>query len=164
MMCLRLSYTNQCFSCRPFFLSINRFERKKNIGLALLAFALMRRHHESNERKMKLIVAGMHVPLPAFVSMKNIKFQTQADNGFFAGGYDKRLKENHDYLEELKQLSEDEGIMDHVVFLPSCSTEKRDELLATCLCLVYTPTVSCANPMLLKSNIYKRKPLFMQSL
>lgn len=97
----------------PFFLSINRFERKKNIGLALSAFALLLHHHEYEGRKLKLVIAG---------------------------GYDERLKENHDYLEELKQLSEESGLVEHVEFLPSCSTEKRDELLATCLCLLYTPT------------------------
>ena len=75
----------------------------------------------------------------------NDKFLSTLIVIFFAGGYDERLKENREYLEELRLLSEDKGIKEHVVFLPSCSTEKRDELLATCLCLLYTPTVSTAN-------------------
>lgn len=103
------------------FLSINRFERKKNIGLAISAFSLLLHHVKSKGRsqddgsgeKLKLVVAG---------------------------GYDERLKENHDYLLELKHLTEEKGITDHVVFMPSCSTTERDKLLAMCLCLIYTPT------------------------
>lgn len=99
----------------PFFLSINRFERKKNIGLALSAFQLLVHQNQdgSSHGRLKLVIAG---------------------------GYDERLKENQEYLKELKDLSEERGIKDYVVFMPSCSTEKRDELLATCLCLIYTPT------------------------
>lgn len=57
-----------------------------------------------------------------------------------AGGYDERLKENRDYLLELQHLTVEKGISEHTVFLPSCSTAQRDQLLATCRCLIYTPT------------------------
>ncbi|MCO5573387.1 hypothetical protein L7F22_027157 [Adiantum nelumboides] len=104
-----------------FFLSINRFERKKNIGLAILAFSLLLDHLKKDKQTQG---GGSHGRLKLVI----------------AGGYDARLKENHDYMRELIDLTETNKIKDHVVFMPSCSTEKRDELLATCLCLTYTPT------------------------
>ncbi|ESQ27243.1 hypothetical protein EUTSA_v10019736mg [Eutrema salsugineum] len=56
------------------------------------------------------------------------------------GGYDERLKENVEYLEELKSLAEKEGVSDRVNFITSCSTGERNELLSSCLCVLYTPT------------------------
>ena len=58
-----------------------------------------------------------------------------------AGGYDKRLRENVDYLEELKDLAQREGISDRVNFITSCSTSERNALLSECLCVLYTPKV-----------------------
>ncbi|KAI5066902.1 hypothetical protein GOP47_0017430 [Adiantum capillus-veneris] len=109
----------------PFFLSINRFERKKNIGLSIKAFGLLL---DSNNQKQ-----GDSSQKQGGSSYRRLKL-------VIAGGYDIRLKENRDYMRELMDLTEEKGIKDHVVFMPSCSTEKRDELLATCLCLIYTPT------------------------
>ena len=60
----------------------------------------------------------------------------------FLGGYDKRLKENVDYLEELKRLAVTEGVSGQVKFVTSCSTSERNELLSNCLCVLYTPKVS----------------------
>lgn len=60
---------------------------------------------------------------------------------FTAGGYDKRLRENVEYLEELKNLAEKEGVSDRVKFLTSCSTSERNALLSECLCVLYTPKV-----------------------
>jgi alpha-1,3/alpha-1,6-mannosyltransferase len=57
------------------------------------------------------------------------------------GGYDKRLKENVDYLEELKRLAVTEGVSGQVKFVTSCSTSERNELLSNCLCVLYTPKV-----------------------
>lgn len=59
------------------FLSINRFERKKNLSLALRAYA--------KYRETLLAVPGG---------------QTQI---VLAGGYDRRLRENVEYLQELKR-------------------------------------------------------------
>jgi|TARA_B100001540_G_C15516079_1_gene510330 alpha-1,3/alpha-1,6-mannosyltransferase len=59
------------------FLSINRFERKKNLNLALRAYALFRKNTAaSGSSKSRLVIAG---------------------------GYDERLKENVVYLSELKR-------------------------------------------------------------
>lgn len=60
-----------------FFLSINRFERKKNLELALKAFA----HFRLSPRKC----AADRVML------------------VLAGGFDKRLKENVEYFKQLKR-------------------------------------------------------------
>ncbi|KAJ3696487.1 hypothetical protein LUZ61_000192 [Rhynchospora tenuis] len=94
------------------FLSINRFERKKNLQLAISAFALFRSFGGSDVSDATLTIAG---------------------------GYDKRLKENVEYLEELKWLAQTEGVSDQVSFITSCSTAERNELLSNCLCVLYTP-------------------------
>ena len=60
------------------FLSINRFERKKNLDLAIKAFKNLIQKLDSNDRKrVHLIIAG---------------------------GYDDRVQENVDYFQELNQL------------------------------------------------------------
>eukprot|EP00249_Psilotum_nudum_P014200 c24717_g1_i1 orf=146-1396(-) len=102
-------------------LSINRFERKKNIDLAIAAFSLLCHHLSETEA-----VGGSSV---SDFSLKLV----------VAGGYDERLRENREYLQELKHLAEEKGVTEHVVFLPSCSTAERDALLAACVCVVYTP-------------------------
>ncbi|CAK9217262.1 unnamed protein product [Sphagnum jensenii] len=101
------------------FLSINRFERKKNIGLAISAFASLLRKQENISKGMS--IPGQDVRL------------------VIAGGYDQRLTENWEYLQELKSLALQQGVGDQVVFVPSCSTLQRNTLLAACLCVIYTP-------------------------
>lgn len=103
----------------PFFLSINRFERKKNIGLAISAFARVRDHVNENGRPDG----------------------TEADVRLvIAGGYDELLAENREHLQELKKLAAEKGILDRVDFEPSCSTSRKNALLASCICVIYTPT------------------------
>ncbi|KAL8505690.1 hypothetical protein ACS0TY_016790 [Phlomoides rotata] len=99
------------------FLSINRFERKKNIELAISAFAMLYSSQEDfvqcdNKNELSLIVAG---------------------------GFDKRLRENVEYLEELKNLAEKEGVSHQVRFVTSCPTSERNTLLSQCVCVLYTP-------------------------
>lgn len=105
----------------PKFLSINRFERKKNIELAISAFAMLLSKQVSEGSWEKVANPELDISL------------------VIAGGFDKRLKENREYLEELKDTASREGVSDKVVFLPSCSTAQRDALLSECLCVVYTP-------------------------
>ncbi|KAK9199086.1 hypothetical protein WN944_014273 [Citrus x changshan-huyou] len=54
-------------------------------------------------------------------------------------GYDKRLRENVECLEELKSLAERNGVSDRVNFITSCSTAERNALLSECLCVLCTP-------------------------
>lgn len=99
-------------------LSINRFERKKNIDLAISAFSLLRKgEHDGFEGRLNLDQVSLTI----------------------AGGFDKRLRENVEYLEELKDLAEREGVSGQVNFITSCSTSERNELLSQCLCVLYTP-------------------------
>ena len=95
------------FTC----LSINRYERKKNIGLAIESFAKVVQSSSSND--LKLIVAG---------------------------GYDHRVEENKEYYKELVLLAEDNGISSKVEFLKSPPDEEKVTLLKTSDCLIYTPS------------------------
>lgn len=61
------------------------------------------------------------------------------------GGFDKRLKENVEYLQELQILAEREGVSDRVKFVTSCSTAERNALLSECICVLYTPKVMHRN-------------------
>ncbi|TKY49184.1 Alpha-1,3/1,6-mannosyltransferase ALG2 [Spatholobus suberectus] len=107
---------NEPSSFKLNFLSINRFERKKNIQLAISAFAML--HSPEGVLKHKDITnASLTI----------------------AGGFDKRLKENVEYLEELKDLAEKEGVSNKIRFITSCSTAERNALLSECLCVLYTP-------------------------
>ncbi|XP_052178876.1 uncharacterized protein LOC127792428 isoform X4 [Diospyros lotus] len=99
------------------FLSINRFERKKNIELAISAFAML--HTLEDDAPQTHNVADVTLTV--------------------VGGFDKRLKENVEYLEELKTLAEREGVSHQVYFMTSCSTADRNALLSDCLCVLYTP-------------------------
>ncbi|TYI96215.1 hypothetical protein E1A91_D01G055600v1 [Gossypium mustelinum] len=100
------------------FLSINRFERKKNIELAVSAFAMLRTLDGNVDRGSNFADADLTI----------------------AGGFDKRLRENVEYLDELKSLAERNGVAGQVNFVTSCSTAERNSLLSECLCVLYTPT------------------------
>lgn len=118
-----------CVEDQRFLLSINRFERKKDIDLALTAFSLLL-HSDTNARRHLLVIAG---------------------------GYDKRVKENIEYLDELQKLATKFRIphatvfpgdswsklkMEKVkiLFLPSVCSELKEFLLARASALLYTPT------------------------
>lgn len=96
-------------------LSVNRYERKKNIQLAIEALA---------EFKQQL---GTEV-----------KFQPKL---IHAGGYDERLPENREHYAELVELAKQRGVSDDVIFLRSISDETKRQLLREVACaVVYTPT------------------------
>ncbi|KAK9116028.1 hypothetical protein Sjap_014975 [Stephania japonica] len=99
------------------FLSINRFERKKNIGLAISSLAKLLALEGDTLQNSELGKVSLTI----------------------AGGFDKRLRENVEYLEELKSLAEKEGVSDRINYVTSCSTAERNKLLSQCLCVLYTP-------------------------
>lgn len=99
------------------FLSINRYERKKNIELAISAFVMLHTLESNAPQSHNLAEASLTV----------------------VGGFDPRLRENVEYLAELKLLAEREGVSHRVNFITSCSTAERNILLAKCLCVLYTP-------------------------
>lgn len=107
---VRLTRTRMCI------VSINRFERKKNLPLALRAFAELRGRVNSEDReKLHLIVAG---------------------------GFDPRLTENVDHHLELVSLAHDELNLprDTVTFLRSFTNTEKQILLRGATVVVYTPT------------------------
>ncbi|KAJ3174821.1 hypothetical protein HK101_010820 [Irineochytrium annulatum] len=113
---------------KQIFLSINRFERKKNIPLALKSFAKLSKLLPSEFPGLQLVIAG---------------------------GYDPRNQENLSHLSELKALAEELGLATgvlhsshpppdpgvNVLFLPSFTNAQRTYLLRKALLLLYTPSM-----------------------
>ncbi|XKL64177.1 hypothetical protein PGB90_004263 [Kerria lacca] len=96
-----------------YFLSINRYERKKNISIAIEAFTLLLDKLNSNLRSsLKLIIAG---------------------------GYDLIVEENIEYFKELKQLVENLKINEKVIFLKSPTEAEKIKLIKNCEAVLYTP-------------------------
>lgn len=97
------------------FLSINRYERKKNLPLALKAFSVLKNQISNHEnRSVRLIMAG---------------------------GYDSRVTENLEHFSELTNLADDLGLsVDDVTFLKSPSDVEKLRLLKTSFALLYTPS------------------------
>ncbi|KAH8740500.1 ALG-2 like mannosyltransferase [Cryptosporidium ryanae] len=110
---------------KPFFLSINRYQRKKNIELAINAFSVLRDQFNTNEKFILII----------------------------AGGYDKRVSENLEYFQELVCLASSLGFNIYIdndciestkscfsiVFMRSISDKLRWTLLKKSIGLIYTP-------------------------
>lgn len=106
-------------------LSINRFERKKDVGLGIRAYTGL----SSEERQGTRLI--------------------------LAGGYDNRVKENVEYHEELVQLAEQSGLVTataktvpsalgvpdnvDVLFLLSVPGAFKETLLRSATVLLYTP-------------------------
>jgi len=93
--------------------SINRYERKKNIQLAIEALAVMKQNLSEMEfQKLQLVIAG---------------------------GYDPAVQENVEYFEELKNVAKKHCLEGKVIFKINVSDEERTTLLESALCTVYTP-------------------------
>ncbi|NWQ90717.1 ALG2 mannosyltransferase, partial [Burhinus bistriatus] len=96
------------------FLSINRYERKKNLALALEALHELRGRLDSHEwNEVHLVMAG---------------------------GYDKRVLENVEHYEELRRLAAELSVNEHVTFLRSFSDEQKISLFSNSVCVLYTPS------------------------
>ncbi|TPX39281.1 argininosuccinate lyase [Synchytrium endobioticum] len=109
------------------FVSINRFERKKNLALAIESFATIVKGYDKSD-KLRLVMAG---------------------------GYDPRVTENVEYLAELAALCAALSLTHHtifpmqpskaipqstqILFLPSFTNAQRTYLLSTSIALLYTP-------------------------
>jgi len=92
------------------FLSINRYERKKNLFLAILSFGKLLENHPTS---------NVHLVM--------------------AGGYDERVKENVEHHRELTDLVKKLGLESKVTFLRSFSDSQKRTLLKYSTCLLYTP-------------------------
>lgn len=98
-----------------YFFSLNRYERKKNINLALEAYyELLAVHPEVSEGKnrVKLVIAG---------------------------GYDQKVTENIEHKKELEELAQKLNIAELVHFYAAISNETRKYLLRNAECVLYTP-------------------------
>lgn len=96
------------------FLSINRYERKKNLILALQALHDLRGRVDAQQWK------EIHLVL--------------------AGGYDEAVRENVEHYNELQTVAENLDISEQVTFLRSFSDEQKIALLSTSTCVLYTPS------------------------
>jgi alpha-1,3/alpha-1,6-mannosyltransferase len=120
------------------YVSLNRYERKKNIRLAIDSFSLLKKKIQTNNKnKPKLLLV-------------------------IAGGYDHRVDENVDYLVELCNHAKSLGLVYNqpiksqpcyvesntvdspdtidIIFRTSISNEERQILLASSCGLLYTPS------------------------
>lgn len=94
-------------------LSINRYERKKNLSLALDIIAELKSLLSNDDYRRTYLI--------------------------MAGGYDKRIKENVDHHMELIEHTNKLEINDKVIFLRSPSDVEKIGLLNNCTALIYTP-------------------------
>eukprot|EP01111_Echinosteliopsis_oligospora_P012125 TRINITY_DN4122_c0_g1_i1.p1 TRINITY_DN4122_c0_g1~~TRINITY_DN4122_c0_g1_i1.p1 ORF type:complete len:475 (+),score=91.40 TRINITY_DN4122_c0_g1_i1:66-1427(+) len=94
--------------------SINRYERKKNIHLAIAAFAELKKRIKPEQYE------ALHLVI--------------------AGGYDIRVSENVEYHKELEEIVKDFKLQGRVSFLKSFTEDQRHVLLKRCLALIYTPS------------------------
>lgn len=96
------------------FLSINRYERKKNLALALKALHDLRGRLDAQQwNEVHLVLAG---------------------------GYDEAVQENVEYYEELKAVATKLNVDEHITFLRSFSDEQKIALLTNSVCVLYTPS------------------------
>ena len=124
-------------------LSINRFERKKNVGLAIRAFAGLT---AKKRQGVRLVVAGKH----ECIKLRHLLLLT------ISGGYDVLVDENVAYHKELEQLAESLKLKHattrtivtalkvpddiEVLFLLSVPGQMKTMLLKAATLLLYTPS------------------------
>lgn len=114
------------------FLSINRFERKKNITLALKAF-----------KRLEQLLS---------------KSEWERCHLILAGGYDLRVVENVEYFNELTQLADEMKLSTRCSFLRSPNDRFKHWLLQRCDALLYTPSNEHFGIVPLEA-MYMRKPV-----
>ncbi|KAG5446063.1 Alpha-1,3-mannosyltransferase-like protein [Clonorchis sinensis] len=109
-------------SARFVFVSINRYERKKNLSLALFALSHLFLHWDElvdSDKSGRAKPSDVHLVL--------------------AGGYDTRVAENVEYHKELTALADELKIGDHVTFVRSCPSEVKTLLISSSDAVLYTP-------------------------
>lgn len=96
------------------FLSLNRYERKKNVLLAIKAMDCLKHRLTVEEfSKIHLIVAG---------------------------GYDERVDENRIHFEELNKEVEELNLKEYISFLKSPDDDVKRTLFHSCTAVLYTPS------------------------
>lgn len=128
------------WSNKKVFLSINRFERKKDVGLAIRAYAGLSPEERQGTR---LVIAGMS------------HLRSTTDNANYIGGYDPRVQENSSTYNELCALANSFSLKHataknvitalsvpddiSVLFLLSIPNTLKTNLLTSARLLIYTP-------------------------
>jgi alpha-1,3/alpha-1,6-mannosyltransferase len=137
---VELDGSQSIFKGDKIFLSINRFERKKDVGLAIRAYAGL---SETDRHRTKLVIAGWFYMLATRALLTAV------------GGYDPRVPENVEYHKELEKLADTHGLEHatsksaisamalppsiNVLFLLSIPSSVKDMLLRTAKLIIYTP-------------------------
>ncbi|CAN8071114.1 unnamed protein product [Agarophyton chilense] len=107
--CVDLPNISDTYSYSNVLLSLNRYERKKNVSLAIETLAFLRSECNAD---VELVIAG---------------------------GYDSRLAENVQYYKQLEQLVHCHGLQNRVRMLKNVTDEQRRSLLRNSLAVLYTP-------------------------
>jgi alpha-1,3/alpha-1,6-mannosyltransferase len=100
--------------------SLNRYERKKNLELLLQAIQWIQQQQQESSSQLQDLIQ-----LPPII---------------IAGGYDVKNVENVEYRAELQAYCQEHNLTEHVTFLQSISDATRCQLLHGALVVVYTPT------------------------
>ena len=108
--------TDYCDGFDDIFISLNRYEKKKKLELAIHSF-----YHLVESIKLRKRRKDPNLLL------------------VIAGGYDPAVEENIEYFKELVQLAKDLELSDNIVFRRSISNEERLILLRRSTALLYTP-------------------------
>ena len=111
---------NYCDGFDSIFVSLNRFEKKKRLEIAIHAFYRVLNSQESSSSSRR----GR--------SDSNILL-------VIAGGYDSAVEENQIYYQELLDLVNSLELSDKIIFRRSISNEERLALLKRATALLYTP-------------------------
>jgi len=98
-------------------LSINRYERKKFVHVAVEALAELKKSKE-------------------LIRDPDIRDRVVL---LIAGGYDNRFAENVDYKVFLEDLAKALGVIDSIHFVCNFSSQQHIEYMANCRALLYTP-------------------------
>lgn len=124
-----------------YLLSINRFERLKNIELAIKSYSEALKSFKQEEQPILIV----------------------------AGGYDPRVRENVEYLQELEKLCDLLQLIHYtfrgklvlkpkstqVIFMPSVKTSIKNAALKNAELLLYTPTFEHFGIVPVESMLYK---------
>ncbi len=80
-----------------------------------------------------------------------------------AGGYDDRVTENKEHYMELRHLTENLKLGDHISFLRSFSDAQKLTLLDSCTCLLYSPSNEHFGIVPIESMYMKRPVIAVNS-
>uniref|UniRef100_H2ZJH8 Alpha-1,3/1,6-mannosyltransferase ALG2 n=1 Tax=Ciona savignyi TaxID=51511 RepID=H2ZJH8_CIOSA len=111
---LRLNNSTLPSTAKYIFLSINRYERKKNLELAIKALDTLRDRVSHDDWGMTHFL--------------------------MAGGYDERVSENVNHHKELVRLVENLKLQSKITFLRSVTSTQKMALLSSSTAVLYTPS------------------------